>query len=57
MTKEKPIFISLSPNTEKDDVILALKILFQPWIWKKKSNLLEEEFKNYFKVKYAYSFP
>ena len=56
MTKEKPIFISLSPNTEKDDVILALKILFQPWIWKKKSNLLEEEFKNYFKVKYAFSF-
>jgi len=56
MTKRKPIFISLSPNTEKDDVILALKILFQPWIWKKKSNLLEEEFKNYFKVKYAFSF-
>jgi dTDP-4-amino-4,6-dideoxygalactose transaminase len=56
MAKEKPIFISLSPNAEKDDVILALKLLFQPWIWKKESTFLEEEFKNYFKVKYAFSF-
>lgn len=56
MFKEKPIFISLSPNTERDDVILALKLLFQPWKWKKKASFLEEEFKNYFKVKHAISF-
>jgi hypothetical protein len=31
----KPISISLSPNTEKDDVWLALKLFFQPWKWKK----------------------
>jgi len=29
----KPISISLSPNTEKDDIFLALKLLFQPWHW------------------------
>ncbi|MDI6592124.1 MAG: DegT/DnrJ/EryC1/StrS family aminotransferase, partial [Patescibacteria group bacterium] len=61
----KPISISLSPNTEKNDFQLALKLLFQPWLWKydKKSaiaenlsNLLEEEFKKYLGVKYAISF-
>jgi len=30
----KPISISLSPNTEKDDVLLAFKLLFRPWLWK-----------------------
>ena len=29
----RPISISLSPNTEKDDVLLAFKLLFQPWRW------------------------
>ncbi|MFH1462451.1 MAG: aminotransferase class I/II-fold pyridoxal phosphate-dependent enzyme [bacterium] len=29
----KPISISLSPNTEKDDVFLAFKLIFQPWRW------------------------
>jgi len=29
----KPISISLSPNTEKDDVRTAFKLLFQPWLW------------------------
>ena len=64
----KPISISLSPNTEKDDVLLALKLLFQPWKWKigeenKFSSLpfaaarvLEEEFKKYLGVKHAISF-
>jgi len=59
----KPISISLSPNTEKDDIWLAFKLLFQPWLWK--SNMgencsrpieLEEEFKRYLGVKYAISF-
>jgi dTDP-4-amino-4,6-dideoxygalactose transaminase len=63
----KPISISLSPNTEKDDIDLALKLIFQPWLWrigvypcvdprKSASTILEEEFKKYFGVKYAISF-
>jgi dTDP-4-amino-4,6-dideoxygalactose transaminase len=56
----KPISISLSPNTEKDDVLLALKLLFQPlkWKWKKKETRspfteLEKEFKEYLGVHHA----
>ncbi len=54
----KPISISLSPNTEKDDVRLALKLIFQCWQWKKgrAAEKLEEEFKKYLGVKYAVSF-
>ena len=59
----KPISISLSPDTEKDDIWLAFKLLFQPWRWKKEmtenSSLpteLEKEFKRYLEVKYAFSF-
>ena len=54
----KPISISLSPNTEKDDVRLALKLIFKPWRWKKGEEIekLEEEFKKYLGVKYAISF-
>ncbi len=54
----KPISISLSPNVEKDDLRLALNLIIRPWLWKKgKSiNKLEEEFKKYLGVKYAFSF-
>ena len=59
----KPISISLSPNTEKDDVDLALKLIFHPWFWKigvnqrqSASTLLEEEFKKHLRVNYAISF-
>lgn len=31
----KPIFLSVSPNAEWDDVFLAFKLFFQPWKWKK----------------------
>ena len=57
-SKFKPISISLSPNVQKDDVVLALKLLFQPWKWKQGSVVaeLEEEFKKYLGVKYAVSF-
>jgi len=57
-TSKKPIFVSLSPNVEKDDIWLALKLLFQPRKWKrgKAARLLEEKFKKYFGVKYAFSF-
>jgi dTDP-4-amino-4,6-dideoxygalactose transaminase len=54
----KTIAISLSPNTFRKDITLALKLLFSPWQWRrgKAIELLEEEFKNYFRVKYAVSF-
>lgn len=56
--KFKPISISLSPNIQKDDVALVLKLIFQPWKWKKGSAVqkLEDEFKKYLGVKYAVSF-
>ncbi|MCD6550395.1 aminotransferase class I/II-fold pyridoxal phosphate-dependent enzyme [bacterium] len=49
---------SLSPNTEKDDVLLALKMIFRPRKWKQgeEISILENEFKNYFKVNEAVSF-
>lgn len=54
----KPISISLSPNTEKDDVRLALKLIFQPWKWKAGKGIkeIENEFKKYLGVKHAVSF-
>lgn len=62
----KPISISLSPNTEKDDILLAWKLLWQPWKWrigidqqnphKSVVGQLENEFKNYLGAKYAISF-
>ena len=30
---KKPIAISLSPNSQRDDILLALKILFRPYTW------------------------
>lgn len=53
-----PIAISLSPNTEKDDTLLALKLLFSPWRWRKGSSIeeLEKEFARYLGVKFAVSF-
>jgi dTDP-4-amino-4,6-dideoxygalactose transaminase len=69
MNKFKPISISLSPNVEKDDVHLAFKLLFMPWLWKnppsrkasagKGGNAiaeLAEQFRGYLGVKYAVSF-
>ncbi|MGB9762828.1 MAG: aminotransferase class I/II-fold pyridoxal phosphate-dependent enzyme [Minisyncoccia bacterium] len=57
--KIRPISISLSPNTEKDDIILAFKLLFQPWLWRAgavANQLLEEEIKKYLGIKYAITF-
>ncbi len=63
INKFKPISISLSPNVEKDDVSLALKLIFQPWKWAGHKTApasaireLEDQFKNYLGVKYAFSF-
>lgn len=58
MNKFKPISISLSPNVEIDDVSLALRLLFKPFSWKegKAIKQLEDNFKKYLGVKYAFSF-
>src|ERR1035437_184813 len=54
----KPISISLSPNVEKDDLYLALNLIIRPWLWNrgKATAKLEDEFKKYLGVKYAFSF-
>lgn len=46
----RPIAISLSPNMEKDDVLLAVKILFSPinWFNFRNTEKLESEFASYF---------
>ncbi len=58
ITKHKLISISLSPNIEKDDIQLVSKLIFSPWKWKKGEAVqkLEEEFKEYLGVKYAFAF-
>lgn len=54
----RPITISLSPNTERDDIKLAFKMLFQPWRWKRGENIeeLEGEFSRYLGLEHAVSF-
>jgi len=54
----RPISISLSPNTEPDDVWNALRLYVQPWRWQKggQTPLLEEEFREYLGMKYAFAF-
>ncbi len=42
----KPIFTSLSPNTEREDALLALRLLFSPGRWVK--GKAEEELKELF---------
>jgi len=51
------IVIGLSPNTQKDDTIKALKTIFSPWIWKSGKDIdrVENWFKNYFHSPYVYS--
>jgi len=58
MSYFKPISISLSPNIEPDDIHLALDLIIRPWLWKKGKAIkeLEDEFKKYLGVKYAFSF-
>ena len=58
MSYFKPISISLSPNVEKDDLKVALNLIIRPWLWKKGKAIveLENNFKKYLGVKYAFSF-
>ncbi|MCL5970085.1 MAG: aminotransferase class I/II-fold pyridoxal phosphate-dependent enzyme [Patescibacteria group bacterium] len=54
----RPIAISLSPNAEKKDILLSLKLIFSPWVYVKGQSVksLEQWFRNYFNVSYAVSF-
>lgn len=54
----RPIFIALSPNVEKEDLLLAWRLLFSPQNWQsgRAVNQLETAFKEYFQTKYAVSF-
>jgi len=40
---KKPIFVSVSPNAQADDVWLAFRLMFQPWKWKKGKEIGEFE--------------
>lgn len=53
-----PIAISLSPNTQEDDVWETLKVLLQPWCWKegRACKIVEEWFNKYFGVDKVYLF-
>lgn len=54
----RPIVIGLSPNTQKQDYKVALKVLLRPRSWQKGGAVaqVEEWFKNYFRVSYAVTF-
>ncbi len=52
----KPILIGISPNTQADDVWLALKLLFSPWRWQRGSALgrLKASLAEYYPVRQIY---
>ncbi|MFZ6014813.1 MAG: DegT/DnrJ/EryC1/StrS family aminotransferase [Patescibacteria group bacterium] len=39
----KTLFTSLSPNTEKDDILLAVSLIFRPWLWERGGAIAEVE--------------
>ena len=55
---KRTIFTNLAPNTETDDVRMALNLLMKPGIWKKGQAVteLEDLFRKYLSVKYAVTF-
>ncbi len=54
----RSIFTSLSPNLEKDDAFLALKLIFRPWLWQEGGAVaeLEKIFERDFKTDHAVAF-
>lgn len=54
----KPIFVSIAPNVQKDDLRLVFRLRFKPRQWKKGSALeaLESSFKRFLGVKHAFTF-
>jgi len=56
-----PIFIASSPNTQKDDLKIAYKILIQPWTWRNpwKKNAtaqIQKIFSKYFKTQQSFAY-
>ncbi len=56
--KSESIFLSLSPNVEKDDIILSFKLLFSPWLWRAGEAVqkLERNLKEYLGTRHALAF-
>lgn len=54
----KSIAVSLSPNAEKEDILLAIKLIFSPWKFFRgvEVNRLELWFRQYFVVSHAIPF-
>lgn len=54
----RPFVISLAPNLEGKDTLLALRLLFSPWAFFNGKNikLLEQWFRQYFSVSHAITF-
>lgn len=54
----KVLSLSLSPNTERDDVRLALCLFFRPWQWKNGGVVdeLQKEFSSKFKLGRSFAF-
>ncbi len=55
---KKPIFVSLSPNAQADDVFLALKLMVTPWRWRvgRAPEELADKLKEYLGVKSIFLF-
>ena len=55
---DRPLTISLSPNLEKDDILLALSALLNFRHWQHGNHIRQTEnwFKEYFKTKEVFSF-
>jgi len=58
MTIQKIISASLSPNAQKDDVLLALSVFCRPWLWQRGRgiSLVQQWFENKFPHHCAYTF-
>lgn len=54
----RPIFTGLAPTIEKEDVIVALKTLLQPWTWRRRDIIktFEEEVRRFFHADHALTF-
>lgn len=52
------VFTGLAPNTERDDVLLALGLLVRPWLWLEGRSVeqLEKTFREWLPVKHAFAF-
>lgn len=55
---KKTVAIGMSPDTERKDVLYALRTIFSPWVFFQNNNItaLENWFRQYFKVTTAVSF-